>query len=64
MSLCVVPRRVRGVLLFPFLPLLLALATFTPATAAPGKDPTSELGELRDQLAEMKRRLDQISEPK
>jgi polyhydroxyalkanoate synthesis repressor PhaR len=35
----------------------------TPATAPP-KDASAEIGELRDQLSEMKRRLDEISEKK
>jgi len=35
-----------------------------PPAAIPAKDPSSEIGELRDQLTEMKRRLDEISEKK
>jgi polyhydroxyalkanoate synthesis repressor PhaR len=47
-----------------------ALGMFSPfpggvaPPTAPTKDPSSEIGELRDQLSEMKRRLDEISEKK
>jgi polyhydroxyalkanoate synthesis repressor PhaR len=33
-----------------------------PPPAAPAKDASAEIGELRDQLSEMKRRLDEISD--
>jgi polyhydroxyalkanoate synthesis repressor PhaR len=47
-----------------------ALGMFSPfpgdaqPPAAPAKDAAAEIGELRDQLSEMKRRLDEISEKK
>lgn len=45
-----------------------ALGMFSPfpanATATPAKGGADEIGELRDQLSEMKRRIDEISEKK